>query len=44
MEIYPIEYDKYGKMFYNPEFHANNGKPWTKVDIEAYEEKLFLGE
>lgn len=31
---YPIEYDRYGRMFYNPEFHAKNGTPWSKEDLQ----------
>lgn len=31
----PIEYDHFGRMFYNPIFHGNNGKPWHLED-EAY--------
>ncbi|GCD13172.1 hypothetical protein [Clostridium tagluense] len=30
----PIEYDKYGRMSYNPIFHENNGKPWYKEDTQ----------
>ena len=29
-----IQYDQYGRMFYNPEFHANNGKPWSTEDLK----------
>jgi len=29
-----IKYDKYGRMNYNPEYHANNGKPWVKEDLK----------
>ena len=27
------EYNKYGRLKYNPEFHANTGKPWTTEDL-----------
>lgn len=30
----PIEYDSCGRMKYNPDLHRNNGKPWSKEDIE----------
>ena len=30
----PIEYDKYGRMSYNPLFHENNGKPWHMEDTK----------
>lgn len=37
----PIEYDKYGRMSYNPIFHESNGKPWhmedTKYLIDWYD-------
>lgn len=29
-----IKYDSYGRMEYNPIFHPNNGKPWTKEDLQ----------
>ena len=29
-----IEYDRFGRMMYNPEFHSKNGTPWSKEDIE----------
>lgn len=29
-----VKYDKYGRMFYNPQFHANNGKRWTAEDVQ----------
>lgn len=29
-----IEYDQYGRMKYNPEYHENNGKPWTEEELE----------
>lgn len=29
-----IEYDKYGRMSYNPIFHKNNGKPWNIEDTK----------
>lgn len=36
-----ITYDKYGRMQYHPDFHANHKKPWTTSDqkflIENYE-------
>ena len=28
-----IEYDEYGRMNYNPEFHCKNGTPWSFEDI-----------
>lgn len=31
-----IEYDSFGRMKYNPEFHPNQGKYWT------YEEEEYL--
>lgn len=27
-----IEYDRFGRMRYHPEFHPNNGKPWTTTE------------
>lgn len=33
METQEIKYDSYGRMKYNPEFHTNDGKTWTKEDI-----------
>lgn len=36
-----VEYDKYGRMKYNPELHGEHGTPWTTTDekylIERYE-------
>lgn len=36
-----ITYDRYGRMNFHPEFHANQGKPWLASDqnflIEYYE-------
>lgn len=29
-----IEYDRFGRMKYNPEFHRKNGQPWSKNDLE----------
>lgn len=29
-----VEYDRYGRMKYNPELHENQGKPWSKEDLE----------
>lgn len=29
-----VEYDSYGRMKYNPELHENQGKPWSKEDLE----------
>jgi hypothetical protein len=34
LETQEIEYDCYGRMKYNPEFHANDGKTWSKDDID----------
>ena len=35
-----VTYDKYGRMNYSPELHANHGKPWITTDekylIENY--------
>lgn len=28
-----IRYDSWGRMYYNPEFHSNNGKPWSTKDL-----------
>lgn len=30
----PIEYDKCGRMKYNPDLHKNQGTPWSEEDIE----------
>jgi hypothetical protein len=30
----PVTYDRYGRMNYHPDFHANQGKPWTTKDIK----------
>lgn len=36
-----ISYDRYGRMNYHPDFHPNQGKPWTTSDekylVENYE-------
>lgn len=36
-----VTYDKWGRMQYHPDFHANHGTPWTAIDeqflIENYE-------
>lgn len=29
-----VEYDRYGRMKYNPELHENQGKPWDEEDLE----------
>jgi hypothetical protein len=29
-----IEFDRFGRMCFNPEFHFNHGKPFTKEDVE----------
>ncbi|MCB2297765.1 hypothetical protein [Clostridium tagluense] len=34
MQEKPIEYDRYGRMKYNPSYHENTGKPWTTDDLE----------
>lgn len=28
------QYDRYGRLVYNPEFHPNHGKPYTQSDLE----------
>lgn len=33
-QIDGIEYDKYYRMKYHPEFHPNHGKPFTDDDLE----------
>jgi len=33
MEGEKIEYDRYGRMKYNREFHPNNGKKWSKEEL-----------
>lgn len=30
----PIEYDRYGRLKYNPAFHPNTGKPWSCEDLK----------
>lgn len=30
----PITYDKYGRMNYHPEYHANHKKPWSTEDSQ----------
>ena len=43
----PIEYDKCGRMKYNPDLHQNNGKPWSDEDLEYlinWYEKIGLEE
>lgn len=35
-----IEYDCFGRMKYNPEFHPNMGKPWT-IDDTKYLAKWY---
>lgn len=32
--IHPVEYDKCGRMKYNPDLHFNQGKPWNDDDID----------
>jgi hypothetical protein len=34
MEAVKIEYDRWGRMFYNPEFHSNTGKAWSQDDLQ----------
>lgn len=34
MENMEISYDRFGRMFYNSEFHENNRKPWDKEDMD----------
>lgn len=34
METIKIEYDRFGRMNYNPEFHENNGTTWNHEDIQ----------
>lgn len=34
MQDPPIEYDRFGRMEYNPLFHSNNRKPWLKEDTQ----------
>lgn len=29
-----VQFDKHGRMKYHPEFHPNNGKPFTESDLE----------
>ena len=29
-----VEYDRWGRMKYNPVFHENNGKTWTQEDLQ----------
>lgn len=33
LENMKLEYDRYGRMKYNPFFHGNTGKPWNEEDI-----------
>lgn len=33
MENMKLEYDNYGRMKYNPFFHGNTGKSWSRDDI-----------
>lgn len=43
----PIEYDKCGRMKFNPELHQNNGKPWSQEDLNYlidWYEKIGLEE
>ena len=30
----PIEFDKWGRMKFHPDYHAKNGKPWSREDID----------
>lgn len=32
--MYPIRYDRFGRMLYNPEFHTNTRKQWSKSDLD----------
>lgn len=27
------QFDRYGRLLYNPEYHFNQGKPWTKEEL-----------
>jgi hypothetical protein len=29
-----VQYDSYGRMKYNPEYHAKHGTPWSYEDIQ----------
>ncbi|MFQ2833197.1 hypothetical protein ACK3YH_20670 [Aeromonas caviae] len=30
----PVTYDRYGRMNYHPDYHANHKKPWTSEDAQ----------
>lgn len=30
----PVEYDSTRRMKYHPDFHANNGNPWSEEELE----------
>ncbi|APC85739.1 MULTISPECIES: hypothetical protein [Clostridium] len=34
MDIPNIEYDRFGRMKYNPQIHSNTGKPWSEEDLQ----------
>lgn len=34
LENMKLEYNRYGRMKYNPFFHGNTGKPWSKEDLQ----------
>ncbi|MEK4750376.1 DNA-entry nuclease [Niallia sp. FSL W8-0177] len=36
MELQEVDYqyDQYGRLVYNSEFHLNHGKPYTQSDLE----------
>ena len=33
MTVEKVEYDRFGRMKYNPIFHPNNGTPWSEEDL-----------
>lgn len=34
MQAEEIQFDRFGRMLYHPEYHDNHGKPFTESDLE----------
>ncbi|MCP8970542.1 DNA-entry nuclease [Ectobacillus ponti] len=33
LPVQPVQYDGCGRMMYHPDFHPNQGKPWSKEEL-----------
>lgn len=39
-----MDYDKYGRMLYDPEFHENQGKRWAAEEVQYLKDYYaFIG-